>query len=108
MERNSRGLTPLLIAVGSGKYWIVSTLVNARQTSVNSEVDERGAAALHIAVEYASSAPGLTAFKMVRILLDNGANPDLLDRNGESPISYAVRAGHESLANVLLDKRGFY
>jgi ankyrin repeat protein len=40
----------------------------------------------------------------VKQLLEKGANVDLEDRYGRTPLSWAVEAGHEAVVKQLLEK----
>ena len=41
----------------------------------------------------------------MKILLERGdVNPDLLDRGGRTPLSYAAGCGHEGIVKILLDR----
>lgn len=40
---------------------------------------------------------------MVKILLEGGAKPNKFDMFGQTPLSYAIKAGHESVVKCLLD-----
>lgn len=40
---------------------------------------------------------------MVRLLLEGGANPNKFDTFGQTPLTYAIEAGHEAVVKCLLD-----
>jgi ankyrin repeat protein len=40
---------------------------------------------------------------MMRILLEGGAKPNTFDMFGQTPLSYAIKAGHETVVKCLLD-----
>jgi uncharacterized protein len=57
---------------------------------------ELGDTALHVAVRAGQ-------LKTVRALLDNGADPEARNGNGETPLDLAVASGQREVAAVLRD-----
>lgn len=39
----------------------------------------------------------------VRLLLDNGAQPDMKDVRGQTPLSWAIEGGNRAVVKLLLD-----
>jgi uncharacterized protein len=44
--------------------------------------------------------------KVVKLLLENGAQPDFEDENGQTPLSRAVEKGSVVVVQLLLAKKG--
>ncbi|EPE28390.1 Protein kinase-like (PK-like) [Glarea lozoyensis ATCC 20868] len=102
-DSNSYGLTPLLLAASAGYDRIVTILVRSRRVfvDVDTEVDDRGATALHLAAESAPEERNHSA--TIPKLLDYGSNPNARDKHGETPIFYALRAGKQRHAKCLVE-----
>lgn len=95
--------TALMIAVRGGNVLTVSTVLWAVEQSVGSryvshlnEPDLSGNTALHIAAKHGH-------VTILRVLLDEGANPLYSNRRGYSPLHYAAMHGHHSCVELLLD-----
>jgi ankyrin repeat protein len=95
IEGNSLGFTPLHVAAAAGRKDIIEVLVKDKNVNVNTEVDLKGATALHLAVTCKLSEDP----SAVICLLKYGADPNALDRNGETPLFYAIRAGKRAAAS---------
>lgn len=65
-------------------------------------VRSHGRTALHAAVSTIYSAPDGLA--MIELLLDRGADIDALDRDGVTPLLFAVFTGHAGSVELLLDR----
>eukprot|EP00752_Nemacystus_decipiens_P008810 g7862.t1 len=76
------GDTPLIWASRSGHLPVVKTLVNAGANLNVRGTDDEGLAALHVA-----AAQGYN--RVVRTLLASGANKDILDELGQTPLTVA-------------------
>ena len=63
-------------------------------------VDTLGNPALYYAI-IAMEAGG--SIDMVAMLLNNGADPDVLDSNGKAPLALAAKNGHLEVVQLLLD-----
>ena len=49
-------------------------------------------------------AAGNDHLDVVRVLLDNGANREARDRDGETPLAYAARFGSHRICSLLIEK----
>lgn len=80
--RNSAGMTPLMQAVRSGAPGIVPYTLLLEAGASPNEAFVDGYALLHYAV-------GTLRPELVELLLAHGANPNVTDRNGDTPLSTA-------------------
>ncbi len=96
-KRNTYGSTALIIAASIGSYPIVRQLISYG-ANVNAQNQVLGSALI-----YAVSAHNVD---MVKLLLENGAHPDLPGVTGESPRSMATKSSDRQLLD-LLDNKGF-
>lgn len=105
---NKAAATPLHIAAKKGDVELADLLLDEKKPAgffsklfkSNSLIDIQdinGDTPLHIASKYAQ-------FKMVLFLLENGANSNKLDRNGENSI-HALCHGHISLPSSKINER---
>ena len=91
--RDVYGWTPLMRAVYEERELIVQVLLEQPNVALNVSNDQ-GATALHLAAVKGNEA-------LIRSLLLAGADPSMGDRNGRTPESMAVAAGHENVAKLL-------
>lgn len=89
---NDMGYLPLTLACYSGKEEVAIFLA---KNTANINHNERNGTALMAAVFRNRPA-------VVKVLLEQGANPNLADANGTTPLHYAVMAQNEELTEVLL------
>ncbi|MBW6528029.1 ankyrin repeat domain-containing protein [Sphingomonas sp. RHCKR7] len=73
---------------------VIATLDQPGQTIINTRDVTTGEGALHIVVKR-----GDTAY--LRYLLAKGADPNLRDRDGETPMMLAVQAGQPEMVQIL-------
>lgn len=95
------GKTPLMYAVLSEKFDIVQQLIN-KYPSINiDEVDVEGMTALtHTClVESADD-----ALAMAKLLVQSGANVNVQDGEGQTPLFHAIKKGHPALIKFLLNQ----
>ncbi len=92
-QQDSYGFTPLMRAVQGNKSAAVDTLLSYRPLALEAK-NERGATALHIAVEQ-----GLPM--MVKTLLEHGADPNTPDHAGYDPAHKATSHGHRKILSLL-------
>lgn len=132
-RKNSKGQTPLDLAVEKGHVEIVKVLL--ANPNVRPEVaDNNGRTLLHHAVEKgdveivkavldhhrvrpdAVDGKGRTGlsyaaekgrFDIIAPLLEKGANPNLRDKNGLTPLAYAVKNDHRNATATILQKTQF-
>ncbi|WP_088011794.1 ankyrin repeat domain-containing protein [Gottfriedia acidiceleris] len=99
-EENEHGLTLLGIAAHYGQYEVVKTLVNngvqinALSHSKLSFIPQN--TALHAAIA------GEKSIEVIDFLLTNGADPNISDSEGHTPLHIAAFEGNTSIAERLL------
>lgn len=99
-EENEHGLTLLGIAAHYGQYEVVKTLVkngaqiNAISHSKLSFIPQN--TALHAAIA------GAKSIEVIDFLLTNGADPNINDSEGHTPLHIAAFEGNTSIAELLL------
>lgn len=98
MGDSSESRDPLMAAVEANKSQNVEVLLRMYHFDL-SNVNFDGQSALHIAVEN-------KRIDMVRMLLFNGANPNLNDDTGNSPLAYAIDNDSSEIVKVLLEYGG--
>ena len=91
--QDTYGWTPLMRAVYGGKHAAVTELLEHEQLNLEAR-DERGATALHVAVERGDSA-------LVAQLLAHGADPASTDDAGRVPLHKASAQGYDDIASML-------
>ena len=91
--RDVYGWTPLMRAVYEERELVGQVLLEQPDVALNVSNDQ-GATALHLAAVKGNEA-------LIRSLLLAGADPSMGDRNGRTPESMAVTAGHENVAKLL-------
>lgn len=92
--RAKDGLTPLRDAVvGGGGHPQAVVLLLKAGAAINARADD-GATALFSAMPYAN-------VEIVRTLLSNGADPNLADQYGRTPLKMAILNHHDEIANLL-------
>jgi uncharacterized protein len=99
-EENEHGLTLLGIAAHYGQYEVVKTLVkngaqiNALSHSKLSFIPKN--TALHAAIA------GAKSIEVIDFLLTHGANPNISDSEGHTPLHIAAFEGNASIAELLM------
>jgi ankyrin repeat protein len=98
-QTDAWGRTPLMLAAGTGdhEYTLTVSELLAREASVNI-VDDTGRTALMWAADENNP-------KSAQLLLDAGADPTLIDAEGETALDIAQRKEYESVV-ALLRRRG--
>ena len=91
--QDTYGWTPLMRAVYGNKHDAVAALLEHERLNLEAR-DERGATALHIAVERGRSA-------FVARLLAHGADPGSIDDAGRGLLHKASAQGHDEIASML-------
>ncbi|WP_277979577.1 ankyrin repeat domain-containing protein [Sphingomonas phyllosphaerae] len=77
---------------------VIATLDQPGQTIINTRDVTTGEGALHIVVKRGDSA-------YLRYLLAKGADPNLRDREGETPMMLAVQAGQPEMVQILANAK---
>lgn len=90
-SRDSQNNTPLILAVANKKYLVVEELLSHPDCDVNAQNSE-GWTALHYAAHMAAG---------VDILLSAGANPNLYNEDGNTPLMLAAIEGFSKVVNKL-------
>ena len=95
--QDAYGWTPLMRAVYGDKRDAVTALLEHDRMSLEAR-DERGATALHVAVERGRSA-------LVAELLAHGADPGSIDDAGRSLLHKASTQGYDDIASMLESRK---
>ena len=88
VNKKHNGMTPLMVACKSGHYGIVQHLLQEPTIDFDA-VDSTGKSALHFAI--------LTS-EIVTALATKGANPNIRDKSGWTPLDYAI--GHTKIDTI--------
>eukprot|EP01130_Rhizamoeba_saxonica_P008809 TRINITY_DN3568_c0_g1_i1.p1 TRINITY_DN3568_c0_g1~~TRINITY_DN3568_c0_g1_i1.p1 ORF type:complete len:638 (-),score=136.54 TRINITY_DN3568_c0_g1_i1:2085-3998(-) len=96
-KKGEHSFTPLLYAVAEGLQSFAKVLID-HGANPHTEKTKDGKFALHLAVESGSS-------KVVKLLLENGVDPNILDKTEEEngAIHYAADRNYNNILNCLLD-----
>ncbi|KAA3679556.1 ankyrin repeat domain-containing protein 50 [Paragonimus westermani] len=97
--QDAEGRTPLIAAAYMGHVGVVELLANAG-ADLN-HADEDGRTALHVAAFCVR--PSETHHEVVSCLLDCGANPNVFDTEGISPLLGAARVGSQAVCELCLE-----
>ncbi|KAJ8391271.1 hypothetical protein AAFF_G00095380 [Aldrovandia affinis] len=92
---NTKGYTPLIIAVVHRQYSVCTLLANHGADVTSADADRW--TALHFAAQNGDD-------RIVRLLLDRAAGADAEDRDGWTPLHLAAQNGHENVVRVLLPR----
>ncbi|KAM6483960.1 ankyrin repeat-containing domain protein [Trichoderma sp. SZMC 28011] len=95
--RNYRGETPLWIAAAHGQERVVQMLVQRKDVDINA-ISISGRSPL-----FWPSSRGYVG--VVAILMKAGADPRLMDKDGNTAVTVAIQNGHEKLVKVLEQRR---
>lgn len=89
-----------VIAARTGNLPAIKNLVS-RYPSLLNELDQQGQSLLHYAAEF-------RRVDVVRYLLEQGADPNIMNADGDTPISYAQEsAGTDEVVEVLREYGGY-
>jgi ankyrin repeat protein len=92
-SKNLRGETPLWIAAANGHNAVVKVLAQRLDVNVNSLSTSRRSPLFW---------PSCYGYKrVVAILIEAGADPDLVDKNGDTAVTIARKNGQRGIAKVL-------
>lgn len=94
-EIDSRGYTALILACYRGNIPVALHLID-HADNIN-HVSAQGTALATMTVHYNKD--------LTLKLLEKGANPNLADQNGETPLFLAVKSGNEELVRILLENK---
>ena len=95
--KNIRGVTPLWIAAAYEHEAVVKVLAHRTDVNVNS-VSVSGRPPL-----FWPSSKGNE--RVVAVLIEAGADPDLVDENGATPVNVARKNGHGRVVKILEQSR---
>ncbi|XP_028848715.1 dynein heavy chain 12, axonemal-like isoform X1 [Denticeps clupeoides] len=93
--RNEHEDSPLVAAIKNDQYDLASLLLR-----FNANVDQRGS--LQRAALHEASLLGLENF--VYLLLQSGADPNVCDISGHTPLGLAAQSGHLNIVEILLQR----
>ncbi|HSG68496.1 MAG TPA: ankyrin repeat domain-containing protein, partial [Bacteroidales bacterium] len=91
---NHEGQTPLHCAVMGGNAEIVEYLLD-QGSFINVQEEKQGSSELHLAVAMGYN-------DITGLLTEHGANPDIQDDCGKTPLDYAMYYGHKEMGYNLL------
>ena len=98
---NRFGGTALIPAAHRGHVEMVRALLARTEVDVD-HVNDPGWTALLEAVILGDGGPAHT--EIVRMLLEAGADPDIADRDGVTPLEHASRSGYDDIAGLLTSR----
>ena len=93
--QNHLGHTPLSLASWYGHLAVVQLLLDDPSTAIDPNDEEEGQTPLSLAVEQGNTS-------IVLLLLAKGANPNSQDRQGRTPLMWAVKKGRPEETKLLL------
>ena len=93
INRKLNGMTPLMVACKRGHYGIVQRLLQEPNIDIDAVESISGKSALHFAI--------LTS-EIVTALVTKGANPNIMDESGFTPLYYAIRHKNIDVVSALL------
>ena len=93
VDRKHNGMTPLMVACKREHYGIVQRLLQEPTIDIDA-VDYNGWSALHFAA--------FTTSKFATALVTKGANPNIMDESGFTPLYYAIRHNNIDIVSALL------
>eukprot|EP01125_Pyxidicula_operculata_P009807 TRINITY_DN3226_c0_g1_i1.p1 TRINITY_DN3226_c0_g1~~TRINITY_DN3226_c0_g1_i1.p1 ORF type:complete len:822 (-),score=189.34 TRINITY_DN3226_c0_g1_i1:172-2637(-) len=94
-DQHNRNILHYLALVG---YLKICKLVLEQDNTIVNTTDIYDVTPLHLAVFYGRK-------RMVKLLLDHGADPLLIDCNGDSPLSLAIHWNELDIIDLILSKR---
>ena len=100
--QNIQGDTALIVATRFG-YLPLLQLLLEHDADIHIQ-NLLGETALHAAVKFRDPNTKSRHALLVRELLNNGANPDICDKHGRTPLMSASASGEDELVRVLLEK----
>lgn len=97
--RYKNGLTPLMLAIESNTYSrsIVDLFLSSKEIQLSMVDDARKTALVHAVIH--------NRIDLIKVLVHSGANLNLLDSSGASPLAYAVDFHDEKMTQALLDAK---
>ena len=96
---DKKGVTPLMLAAQEGHTDIIQVLLNSSTATIDMQLHATGQSALYFAAINGYS-------DAVTALLDAGADCDIKDKWGNTPIEVACQEGHHEVVKILLEKGG--
>ncbi len=95
MKRDKRGYIPLHYAVANNRVATTEVLLS-KGTAISTKTRIEKLTPLHLAVEYGNK-------KLVRFLIEHGADPLAESSTGETPLDIARSLGRERIVALLMD-----
>jgi len=94
-KKDKHGMSSLVVAINSGRSDIAKILISEHNADVNTRFGKNSDTALHLACHRASSKKlnsekQLETDKMVKLLLDHGADPNTLNKNLQTPVAFTT------------------
>lgn len=99
-EKDDEGNTPLHYAIYYDNLELIELLLKQKNIKVNAK-NEKGFAPLHIVILGNS----INSLNILEYLLDNGANINVQDKNGHTPLHVAISQNDIEVIEMLLERR---
>ncbi|AKL97569.1 ankyrin repeat domain-containing protein [Endomicrobium proavitum] len=99
-ERDKNGYTPLMISLWNGAFPDITLTLIRNKANVNAAgIDEKKRTALLIALDYYTAAPA----KIIKALIESGANVNVKDADGKTALIYAAKNTDDERVKIIID-----
>ncbi|KAI6175171.1 26S proteasome non-ATPase regulatory subunit 10 [Aphelenchoides fujianensis] len=98
-KSDDAGWTPLMIAVSAGRFDVARFLLTRTECDVNHQENNNGQVSLHYACSKNNA-------KITKLLLENGAEVNVADKYGNTPLHRAASQGHMEVLQLLCAQPG--